>query len=389
MIKYVSLQTIKKLVYSRKGGFTIITKNEIGTLIRQGITTKEMQKEISDFTTTTEYFEKLGYKHVEAIRLKWILRQNDNKEEEEEKEVTLRRALLQEKSYIFSSNANPNNILIDTCALGFQKSIELIERSEHVTLIHSILEEMEKKKKELEEKRDKNEKECFFLGNIIKYKKEVSIKSKYKLILDKHKGALTYEDDNILEFLEQLEEDKRPTLLTADEFLADRAKCYGFEYILIVNRSIIKSNDKDDTQNSSKPNMMEELNTIVEPNMTAKPKNKEDLIEAKEDILGVKIKLLKDDQIKIQKTRSSLKIYFAKGEKIEEIARIVKISITDFDYIAILKKDKKHKEVKVVKVTIVEREIKKEVFDCKFINEIYKIDIAEQILDKAKTLLTT
>lgn len=374
MIKYTKLQTTKKLVYSRKGGLTIITKNEIRTLIRKGVTTKELQKEISDLTATTEYFEKLGYEHVEAIRLKWILKKNDKKEEEEEKETTLRRNLLKEKSYIFSANANPNNILIDTCALGFQKGIELIERSECVIIIHSILEEMEKKMKQLEKKKKKNEKECFFLKNIIKYKKVIPIKTKYKLILDEHEEMLTYEDNKILEFLAQLAEDKRPTLLTADEFLSDRAKCYGFEYILVVNRSIANNSNKDNTQNSSDPKTIE------------KPKNKEVLIQEEADILGVKVTLQKD-KIIMQKTRSSPKVYFIKGEKIEEIAKIVQISITDFDYIVILEKNQKHREVKVVKVTIVEGKIKKEMFECNVINEIYKIEISEQILDVAKTFL--
>lgn len=359
----------------KEGGFTIITINKIGTLIRQGITTEEIQKEISDFTDTTEYFEKIGYEHVEAIKLKWIIRQNDKKKEEEEKEVTLRRKLLKEKSYIFSANANPNNILIDTSALGYQKGIEIIERSKCVTVIHSILQEMEKKKNELDRKKCKKKQESFFLENIIKYKKEVSIKSKYRLILDKHEDRLTYEDDKILEFLEQFAENKRPTLLTADEFLADRAKCYGFEYILIVNLLIEKSTNEDNTKNNSKPMVI------------AKSKNKEDLIKDKVDILGVKITLQKE-KVTIQKDRSSLKVFFSQEKEIEETAKIIQKSIKDFDYIVILEKSQKHREVKVVKVTIVEGKINKEVFGCKFINEIYKIKLSEQILDATKTLLT-
>lgn len=234
---------------------------------------------------------------------------------------------------------------------------------------------MEKKKNELIGKKYKKKQESFFLENIIKYKKDVSIKSKYRLILDKHEYRLTYEDDKILEFLEQLAENKRPTLLTADEILADRAKCYGFEYILIVNLSIEKSTNKDNTKNNPKPTAI------------AKSKEKEDPIKDKVDILGVKITLQKE-KIIIQKNKSSLKVFFVQEKEIEEIAKITQKNIEGFDYIVILEKSQKHREVKVVKVTIVEGKINKEVFGCKFINEIYKIKLSEPILDVAKTLLT-
>ena len=95
----------------------------IECLIRSGKSTREIKEKINDFPIiiTTEYFKEIGFDEVEAIKLKWMLKKNDRKEKEEEKAVEARREMLKESSYRFSANANPNYVLMDTCALQFQK----------------------------------------------------------------------------------------------------------------------------------------------------------------------------------------------------------------------------------------------------------------------------
>ena len=40
-----------------------------------------------------------------------------------------RRQLLKSKSYIFSYNANPKFVLVDTCAFQFEKGLEIIDNA--------------------------------------------------------------------------------------------------------------------------------------------------------------------------------------------------------------------------------------------------------------------
>ena len=60
-------------------------KEIIERFIRTGKTTAEIQSEIIEFPDdiTTEYLEKLGFEEIDAIKLKWKLRQNDRIREAE------------------------------------------------------------------------------------------------------------------------------------------------------------------------------------------------------------------------------------------------------------------------------------------------------------------
>ena len=50
---------------------------------------------------------------------------------------------------IVSEKADPDNILIDTCAFTNKRGTKLIEESEKVNVLYVILEEMDKKKWEI------------------------------------------------------------------------------------------------------------------------------------------------------------------------------------------------------------------------------------------------
>lgn len=338
-------------------------------LIRQGEDVKEIQKKIIGFPNdpTTEYLEQLGYEQVQAIKLKWKIRENNKEKHKEE----ARRQLLTEKqlknSFYFSPNADPNDILLDTSSFQFQKGIELIEKSTKVTLLHSVLEEMDEQKAKLNKKEHISREEKFFLENIILYEKQSLKKSKYHLVFDKIKSKNDYEDDNILEFIKSISEEKRPTLLTADRNLALRAKSYGFEYILIANY-LIKKCESEKKQETKK----EKING--------------ELIKDKINLFGIEFQL-KETKITIKKYNPKPQVYFVNGKTIKLSEKYDEKNITSFEYITILVKLEKYKKLKIVKVKIVNEELEKEVIECKTVNEIYKQKMPETLLDIAKNIL--
>ena len=351
----------------KKGGFTIITKNELETLIRKGKDVKEIQEEIIGFPSnpTTEYLERLGYEHIQAIKLKWRLRQNNKERQKEE----ARRQLLTKKnlknSFYFSPNADPNDILLDTSSFGYQKGIELIEESAKVTILKSVLDEMDEVKTKLE--KQGIDKKKFLLDNIIFYEKQIIKKSKYHLIFDKNKSKNDYEDNNILLFIDKIPEERRPTLLTADRNLALRAKSCGIEYIFIANHSIKKPEPKK-KQETKKENI------------------KGGLVKNKINLFGIEFQL-QETKIAIKKYNPKPQVYFVKGETIKLSERYEEKSITSFDYIVILVKRERYRNVKISKVKVVNEKIQEEEIECVTINEIYKQQMPETLLDTAKKIL--
>lgn len=205
-----------------------------------------------------------------------------------------------------------------------------------------------------------NKQEKFLLDNIIFYEKQCIKKSKYHLIFDKHKGKNDYEDENIMLFIEKISEEKRPTLLTADKNLAAKAKSCGFEYILIANHSIKESKGKENIKGG--------------------------LVNDKINLYGIEFQL-QETKIAIKKYNPKPQIYFVNGETIKLSEKYDEKSITSFDYIIILVKLERYRKIKIVKVKIVNKMIQKEEIKCETINEIYKQQIPETLLDKGKNLL--
>ena len=372
----------------------------IKSLILSGKSTKEIRKVIDDFpeNVTTEYFESLGFENPEAIKLKWKLRKNNQQENERIEVGEARRKLLKSKKYIFSYNANPNFILLDTSSLANGKNI--INNAKKVIVINSIMKEMNK----VVSKRRKNVKKaiCF-------YRKEIVAKDKYKIIANKKEINSNYCDDSILEFLDGISEDEeKPTLLTADIELAERAKSYGFEYILIVNNNTSnKAKNKEETlehiasieeekifkeeqpiytenENSIKNEICEEENSDENESFEVLPKNKTF------QFYGATFKV-KNEEIFIKKFNPHAKVFILATNKMTEVTerktkKIVKIS--DFDNIVVLAKRQKNRDVKGTKIVIVDGEIQYEEEIYTFLNEIYLSRmLPEKLQDEAKKLM--
>ena len=372
----------------------------IKSLILSGKSTKEILKVIDDFpeNVTTEYFESLGFENPEAIKLKWKLRKNNQQENERIEVGEARRKLLKSKKYIFSYNANPNFILLDTSSLANGKNI--INNAKKVIVINSIMKEMNK----VVSKRRKNVKKaiCF-------YRKEIVAKDKYKIIANKKEINSNYCDDSILEFLDGISEDEeKPTLLTADIELAERAKSYGFEYILIVNNNTSnKAKKKEETlehiasieeekifkeeqtintenENSIKNEICEEENYDENESFEVLPKNKTF------QFYGATFKV-KNEEIFIKKFNPHAKVFISATNKITEVTeintkKIVKIS--EFDNIVVLARRQKNRDIKGTKIVIVDGEIqcKEEIYT--FLNEIYLSKmLPEELQNEAKKLM--
>ena len=371
----------------------------IKSLIINGKSTKEIRKVIDDFpeNVTTEYFESLGFENPEAIKLKWKLRKNNQQENERIEVGEARRKLLKSKKYIFSYNANPNFILLDTSSLANGKNI--INNAKKVIVINSIMKEMNK----VVSKRRKNVKKaiCF-------YRKEIVAKDKYKIIANKKEINSNYCDDSILEFLDGISEDEeKPTLLTDIE-LAERAKSYGFEYILIVNNNTSnKAKKKEETlehiasieeekifkeeqtintenENSIKNEICEEENYDENESFEVLPKNKTF------QFYGATFKV-KNEEIFIKKFNPHAKVFISATNKITEVTeintkKIVKIS--EFDNIVVLARSQKNRDIKGTKIVIVDGKIQCEEEIYTFLNEIYLSKmLPEELQNEAKKLM--
>ncbi len=375
----------------------------IKSLILNGKSTKEIRKVIDDFpeNVTTEYFESLGFENPEAIKLKWKIRKNNQQENERIEVGEARRKLLKSKKYIFSYNANPNFILLDTSSLANGKNI--INNAKKVIVINSIMKEMNK----VVSKRRKNVKKaiCF-------YRKEIVAKDKYKIIANKKEINSNYCDDSILEFLDGISEDEeKPTLLTADIELAERAKSYGFEYILIVNNNtsnkakkkeetlehiasieeekIFKEEQPINTENENliKNEICEEENSDENESFEVLPKNKTF------QFYGATFKV-KNEEIFIKKFNPHAKVFISATNKITEVTEVTEINtkkivkISEFDNIVVLARRQKNRDVKGTKIVIVDGEIQCEEEIYTFLNEIYLSRmLPEKLQDEAKKLM--
>lgn len=371
----------------------------IKSLILNGKSTKEIRKVIDDFpeNVTTEYFESLGFENPEAIKLKWKLKKNNQQENEMIEAGEARRKLLKSKKYIFSYNANPNFILLDTSSLANGKNI--INNAKKVIVINSIMKEMNK----VVSKRRKNVKKaiCF-------YRKEIVAKDKYKIIANKKEINSNYCDDRILEFLNDIFKEEKPTLLTADVELAERAKSYEFEYILIVNNNTsnkAKKKEKtldhivsieeekivkeEQTINTEKENLIEndiceEENYDENESFEVLPKNKTF------QFYGATFKV-KNEEIFIKKFNPHAKVFISATNKITEVTeintkKIVKIS--EFDNIVVLARSQKNRDIKGTKIVIVDGEIQCEEEIYTFLNEIYLSKmLPEELQNEAKKLM--
>ena len=397
----------RKLGYSRKEGFTINMKEIIERLIRTGKTTAEIQSEIIEFPddVTTEYLQKIGFEETQAIKLKWKLRQNDRIRENEIRAEKGRRELSKEGGYKFSANANPDYILMDTCAMLKKEGRVIISKSSKVVVIESVLREIEKILMETERKKKKSPIDYANISTIKSFKGKMVRKAKFKPVLDSPKANMNYCDDKILYYLENLSPEKRPTLLTADANLASRAKAYGFDYIFIKGSNSKKSEvaEKEETQkveedeSEKAPQLIENLDLQEEEQLieatepmeevlTTENEKKEKPRTVKNVINGIRF-MITGEQITVTGFNKKARTYFITGKRAKLARRNETKQIESFDFIIMLIRQKSNREVRLRKISIVNSKIEVEEEIIKFINEIYQFDLPQEIQEEARKLL--
>ncbi len=290
-----------------------MSKHQVGPLIRKGSTSNEIKKEVTSFPDNPdiEYFISLGYSYNTARIYVKLLQKNNLIN------------LYQTSSLIFSKNADVNNVLLDICALKSEEILEIIKNSNSVTILYSTIKEMEKLRIKQNIPRGLKEK-------IRGLTKEILLSdSKYNLVPFKFKSH-EYTDEIILQYLISLSNSERPTLLTADQNFALRAKCLNLNYILYM---------KPDSENKTEKEV-------------SKIEDKKDInvIKAPSGNLGVKF--LVDDSIVIQKFSSLVKIFIVNNNECKDVTYTRNLDCQKFDYLAIIAKSKKHGIVKVQKVVM-------------------------------------
>ena len=374
----------RKLGYSRKEGFTINMKEIIERLIRTGKTTAEIQSEIIEFPddVTTEYLQKIGFEETQAIKLKWKLRQNDRIRKQEITAGKRRKELLKLGGYKFSANANPDYILMDTCAMLKKEGRVIISKSSKVVVIESVLREIEKILMETERKNKKSPTDYTNISTIKIYKSKMARKSKFKPVLDRPNAEMNYCDDKILYYLENLSPEKRPTLLTADANLASRAEAYGFDYIFIKGSNSKKAEvaEKEETQKVEEEQLMEVTEPMEEVLTTEKPKTVKNIIN------GIRF-MITGEQITVTGLNKKVRTYFVTSKKAKLAKRNETKQIESFESIVMLLRQKGNRELRIRKISVVNSEFKIDEEIIKFVNEIYKLDLPEEIQEEARKML--
>lgn len=305
---------------------------------------------------------------LKAKKEEKVLKENRRKEKKEQ--------LKKDSSYIVSENANPDNILIDTCALSCKRGTKVIDSSERVNVLYTVIAEMDKKKADIKRKKRKSwQEEGILFSNILKYSKEMLENSKYILIQYGCNDQKEYTDDIILKYLKGIPKRKRPTLLTADKLLAVKAKCLNLDFILI--------NPEDEEKNTNTAKNNKQKNKDINQKSIEEKELKEKKNKKALNVLGQSISCIKN-RVKIKSFCKDSIIFLVNEDKCNELnTNIENIIDKSFEYLAVVKYMRKYKMVRIVKITI-KKGIETEVYDCKFVNEIYKLPIHENVLETAK-----
>ena len=191
--------------------------NEVGALIRRGYSIKEIREVVKDFPINPDlkYLEDLGYSKGTAQNYLYWLRRNCEHDNNSEA-----KCCFDQNTLIFSKNADINNIILDTSALGRKSCRDAIDKSNKVIVLYCIIREFDKVLKN-DEKSDK-------IKNPIKTYVDKMIEDqigKFKVVPYKYKDTREA-DDIIIDYILEQSITERPTILTADKRLALKAKCF-------------------------------------------------------------------------------------------------------------------------------------------------------------------
>ena len=100
-------------------------------------------------------------------------------------------------------------------------------------------------------------------------------------------------------------------------------------------------------------------------------------------MLGVEISYV-DEEIIIKQFNPYCKIYAIKQDELKSIEKQDKINIFDVDYIYIIQKT--YKKMIIYEVGVKDGKLKRKENGCYVLNDIYKLDLHEEILEKAKQI---
>lgn len=219
----------------------------IGRIISKGGTVKDIQQVVPDFPSnpTEETFVELGYARSTAKRYYLLLNQNSFEKVTDNAESKAKVQLNELINIIQSDNVDYNNILVDTCALQTVNGRKIIDNAEHVTFTFATLEEMDQKKREFNKRKVQVNDDLAKLAKQIPIYTSKILTSPDKYMVSKFTGYSdeNYVDNVLLQYLEILPKQIRPTLLTQDRNLAAKAKALELSYIFI---------DKNDTGQNDK-----------------------------------------------------------------------------------------------------------------------------------------
>lgn len=215
----------------------MVKRSEIGKLINQKLTGKEIRKQIKDFPENPDlsYFESLGYTEGTAKTYLSRFRKNEktnssyrtsNKLTSDSKQAKSRKTKYNDldSGFFKTPNANSNSIIIDTCSVGYDSCLKIIFKAKKVTVVYSVI-------KELDSLNINNN--STLLGaktRDIMTKLLEDESGKYRLVPYGYNDE-RQADDVIIDYLMSLPVVERPTLLTTDKNLSLKAKCLGLEYI--------------------------------------------------------------------------------------------------------------------------------------------------------------
>ncbi len=211
---------------------------EIGHIISKGGKVEDIQKVVPNFpdNPTKETFIELGYAESTAKRYIYLLSQNNAKKAPKKAESCVKVQTDDLMNLVQSDNANYDNILVDTCALTSEQGRNVIDNAKQVTFIFATLEEMDKKKKNSTKSLTENIKE--YTSKIL------TSPDKYMLSRFSGYSGEQYVDNILLQYLQILPKQIRPTLLTADRNLAAKAAAFELNYIFVEQNGNAKPNKK-------------------------------------------------------------------------------------------------------------------------------------------------
>ena len=258
----------------------MVKRSEIGKLINQKLTGKEIRKQIKDFPENPDlsYFESLGYTEGTAKAYLSRFRKNEKTNSSYRTSTKLTSDSKQAKSrktkyndldsgFFKTPNANSNSIIIDTCSVGYDSCLQLIFKAKKVTVIYSVIKELDSLNK------NNNSTLLGAKARDIITKLLEDESGKYRLVPYGYNDE-RQADDVIIDYLMSLPVVERPTLLTTDKDLSLKAKCLGLEYIFYKIYKNVTNNQEENNQSSS--NVIKKVHK-PEPKSEPKPEPKPEL----------------------------------------------------------------------------------------------------------------